>query len=130
MVFVPPDENAPNSQAHWWQFIPDANWRQPHGPSSDIIGKENHPVVQLTYADAQAYAKWLGRRLPTELEWEFAARGGLDGAIYSWAMKSLMMASQKANTWQGIFPHVNLKEDGFIAKCASRLLCSEWTWPL
>ncbi|MAV76573.1 MAG: hypothetical protein CBD32_06560 [Actinobacteria bacterium TMED172] len=115
MVFIPPEDNAPSSPAQWWQFIPDANWRHPYGPGSDIVGKENHPVVQLTYADAEAYAKWLGRRLPTEREWEFAARGGLDGAIYSWGDEKPHDGQPKANTWQGIFPHVNLKEDGFVA---------------
>ncbi len=114
MVFVPPADHQPSSPAQWWQFVPGANWRHPHGLGSDIIGKDTYPVVQLTHADAQAYAHWMGRRLPTEIEWEYAARGGLDGAVYSWGDEKPHAGSLRANTWQGLFPHVNLAEDGYV----------------
>ena len=113
MVFIPPKSDEPTSPMVWWKFVAGANWRHPLGPESNIIGKENFPVVQITYSDALAYATWLGRRLPTEIEWEFAARGGLEGAIYSWGDESPKNGKLKANTWQGIFPYDNLVEDGF-----------------
>lgn len=113
MVFVPPADDQPSSPAQWWQFIADANWRHPFGPDFDIVGKDTYPVVQLTHQDAQAYAQWLGRRLPSEIEWEYAARGGLDGAVYSWGDEKPDDGKAKANTWQGLFPHVNLAEDGY-----------------
>ena len=113
MVFVSPDSSK-NSSPAWWQFVPGANWRHPLGPNSSIIGKEAFPVVQVTYEDAVAYANWIGRRLPTEIEWEFASRGGLDGASYSWGEESPHDGKSKANTWQGHFPFTNLQEDGYI----------------
>lgn len=113
MVFVSPGSSK-NSSPAWWQFVPGANWRHPLGPNSSIIGKEAFPVVQVTYEDAVAYANWIGRRLPTEIEWEFASRGGLDGASYSWGEESPHDGKSKANTWQGHFPFTNLQEDGYI----------------
>lgn len=113
MVFVSPGSNQ-NSSSAWWQFVPGANWRHPLGPHSSIEGKETFPVVQVTYNDAVAYANWVGRRLPTEAEWEFASRGGLEGASYSWGEESPHDGKSKANTWQGHFPYNNSNEDGFV----------------
>ena len=114
MVFVVPDLDKPSSPATWWQFVSGANWQHPEGPDSSIVGKEAHPVVQITHADAIAYAQWLGRRLPTEAEWEYASRGGLEGASFSWGEESPNVGASKANTWQGRFPYNNMNEDGFI----------------
>ena len=114
MVFVAPDLDKPSSPATWWQFVSGANWQNPKGPDSSIAGKEAHPVVQVTHADAIAYAQWLGRRLPTEAEWEYASRGGLEGASFSWGEESPNVGASKANTWQGRFPYNNMNEDGFI----------------
>ncbi len=114
MVFVAPDLDKPSSPATWWQFVSGANWQNPKGPDSSIAGKEAHPVVQVTHADAIAYAQWLGRRLPTEAEWEYASRGGLEGASFSWGEESPNVGASKANTWQGRFPYNNMNEDGFV----------------
>ena len=114
MVFVAPDLDKPSSPATWWQFVSGANWQNPKGPDSSIAGKEAHPVVQVTHADAITYAQWLGRRLPTEAEWEYASRGGLEGASFSWGEESPNVGASKANTWQGRFPYNNMNEDGFV----------------
>ena len=84
MVFVAPELDKPSSPATWWQFMPGANWRYPEGPQSSIDGKGAFPVVHIIHADAMAYAKWLGRRLPSEEEWEYSSRGRLEGASFSW----------------------------------------------
>lgn len=95
----------------WWHWTVGANWKHPFGPDSAIAGKENYPVVHIAYEDAVAYAKWAGKSLPTEAQWEYAARGGLDGATYAWGDR---YSATKANTWQGIFPFFNTKADGHI----------------
>jgi formylglycine-generating enzyme required for sulfatase activity len=97
----------------WWEYTPGANWRHPQGPDSSIAGHDNHPVVHVAYEDASAYAAWAGKALPTEAEWEFAARGGLDGAPYAWGEEVAPQGQLMANTWQGRFPWENLSLDGY-----------------
>ncbi|MCK1513879.1 formylglycine-generating enzyme family protein [Bradyrhizobium sp. 190] len=112
VAFVPP-KGARGEDGRWWQYIAGANWRQPRGPGSSIAGKENHPVVNVAYDDALAYAKWLGRSLPTEGQWEFAARGDREGED-DWSSAFDSEGKPIANTWQGIFPVLNTKDDGYL----------------
>lgn len=98
---------------HWWRFVFGADWRHPLGPDSSLDGLDDHPVVHVTHGDAQAYARWAGKDLPTEAEWEFAARGGLDGAEFAWGDELTPAGRHMANTWQGQFPWQNLAEDGW-----------------
>jgi formylglycine-generating enzyme len=97
----------------WWEYVPGADWRHPQGPGSSIEGRDDHPVVHVAYEDAYAYAAWAGKELPVESEWEFAARGGLDGATYAWGEAFAPHGRAMANTWQGRFPWENLKLDGY-----------------
>ncbi len=114
VVFVPIGEEFPPSNHYqWWSYVRGANWRHPLGPESDLMGKEKYPVVQIAYPDAEAYAKWAGKRLPTEAEFEFAARGGLSGKTYSWGNEFRPHGKWMANTWQGNFPVKDAGEDGF-----------------
>jgi formylglycine-generating enzyme len=119
VVFAPPDHAVPlNDHFQWWAFVNGADWRHPNGPGSSIKGKEKFPVVHIAYEDAQAYAKWAGKRLPTEAEWEFAARGGLSGALYPWGNNLKEGDQWMANIHQGNFPHVDTGADAFVGIAA------------
>lgn len=115
VVFTPPDHPvALNDHFQWWNYVKGANWRHPEGPLSTIKGKENHPVVHIAHEDALAYCKWAGKRLPTEAEYEFAERGGLDRKPYAWGDEFRPNGKFMANTFQGHFPDKNTGEDGYI----------------
>lgn len=114
MVFVPPPAKPDDmtNQYQWWRLIPGASWAHPTGPGSNIYDKADHPVVHIALPDAQAYAQWAGKDLPTEVEWERAARGGLEGARYAWGSRYRPRGRQMAHNWIGTFPHQWLGEDG------------------
>ena len=105
---------------NWWGWTPGACWHRPEGRPSTYRGREDHPVVQVAYEDALAYATWAGRDLPTEAEWEYAARGGLEGAEFVWGDELTPDGQHRANTWQGAFPYQNGAEDGFKGTCPVR----------
>jgi len=115
VVFTQPEHSVSlTDPSAWWSYVPGANWRHPRGPHSSIAGHERDPVVQVAYEDAEAYATWAGKRLPTEAEWEFAARGGLDGKLYAWGNELTPAGRWMANIFQGQFPSRNARLDGFV----------------
>jgi formylglycine-generating enzyme required for sulfatase activity len=120
VVFKRPTTTVDMRNAYnWWTYVKGADWRHPRGPGTSLHGLGPHPVVHVAFEDAEAYAAWAGKVLPTEAEWEFAARGGLAGAEYSWGEEFKPAGKPMANTWQGRFPYENLMEDGY-----------EWTAPI
>lgn len=114
LVFTPPGHQVDLwDWRQWWRFELGANWRRPYGKGKSNYGLDDHPVVHVAWQDVEAYAAWAGKKLPTEAEWEFAARGGLDSAEFAWGNELMPDGKYMANTWQGAFPHENLMTDGY-----------------
>ena len=115
LVFQPTDQPVSlRNPSLWWEWTVGADWQHPEGPQSNIADKMDHPIVQVAWEDANAYAKWAGKRLPTEAEWEWAARGGKENVIYPWGNEDVNEGAPKANFWQGMFPYKNDLTDGFF----------------
>jgi formylglycine-generating enzyme len=114
VVFSPPDHAVPlDTHFRWWTYIQGADWRHPEGPGSGLEGRDQHPVLHVAYEDVEAYANWAGKRVPTEAEWEFAARGGLAGQVYPWGNEFMRDGKWMANTHQGHFPNEDTRADAF-----------------
>lgn len=113
LAFIPPTAIANRNIRQWWKFVFNANWKRPYGTKPHNVAELDHPVVQIAYEDAQAYAVWAGKHLPTEAEWEFAARGGLEGKEFAWGDELIPDRQLMANTWHGIFPTQNTLIDSF-----------------
>ncbi len=134
LVYTPPSQPVPlDDMSGWWRWVPGASWRHPEGPGSGIDGRDQEPVVQVSWDDAHAYAKWAGKRLPTEAEWEYAARGGLEGKRFAWGDEFRPGGKYMANTFQGHFPDKSAPEDGYRAVRRSRRFrptrTASTTWP-
>jgi len=115
LVFTPPPGPVTlDDPSAWWAFVPGASWRHPLGPGSSLDGLDDHPVVHVSFDDARAYARWAGKSVPREAEWEFAARGGLEGAAFAWGDSLAPDGRPLANYWQGRFPHENTLDDGYL----------------
>ena len=114
IVFTPrPDIDSVENHYAWWSYVPGANWRHPEGPNSNLNGREKHPVVHVAWIDALAYCQWSGKRLPTEAEWEFASRGGVEQQMFTWGTEKNPGGRWLANIWQGQFPKQNTENDGY-----------------